>query len=596
MNMKPWRLLPWFLFIGLQPLGSPALDIAYRISLPDPSNHYVHVQIDLDGLDQEILDLQLPAWSPGLYLILDFARMVSGFSAESLAGPLTYEKIEKHTWRVATRGASKITARYKVYANILNGAYSQVNDYHALLAGSSLYMYAVGHKDQPVTLEITVPAGWQILSSAGDPGQTRFRFPNYDLLIDELAQLGDFYVESFSSANTEYRVCILKPNTEASLIPAFVQKIRAMQETTEAMLGPLDTPRYTFFFQFLPDTPTSVGMEHFNGCQMTRRHPLSETGAAMDLTLWVTAHELAHAWNVKRLRPQGLGPFDYTRETYTSLLWFAEGLTNYLADLIMVRCGLWNRPQLYARLASNISTFRFSPGIYERSPESASFDTWLTPVNLAANQSDWNQTWVSYYLSGELIGVCLDLEIRHRTGNQKTFEDFFQLLYQRTYGQAPAESYYAPGRGFTTADVLQALADTTGSDWQAFYQDWIATTGDIPFETFLAHAGLLLKPQGQARSAETLFSVSPMSWDLFWEEQWPFSDLLWEINPKTFSDQIQKLDLDPRSLFQPPENPIFVPYEIVEAPEVSPLEWQIREDWLRPVPGPPTGVRDAWVH
>ena len=169
MNTKSRRWFACFLFLGLQPLAAPALEIAYRVSLPDPAGHYVHVQIDLAGVNQEFLDLQLPAWAPGLYLILDFARMVSGFSAESPAGPLRHEKIDKHTWRVAASGASRITVRYKVFANILNGAYSQVNESHAFLAGGSVYMYAAGHKDQPVTLDVEIPPGWRILSTV--PGR-----------------------------------------------------------------------------------------------------------------------------------------------------------------------------------------------------------------------------------------------------------------------------------------------------------------------------------------------------------------------------------------------------------------------------------------
>ncbi len=594
MNTKSRRWFACFLFLGLQPLAAPALEIAYRVSLPDPAGHYVHVQIDLAGVNQEFLDLQLPAWAPGLYLILDFARMVSGFSAESPAGPLRHEKIDKHTWRVAASGASKITVRYKVFANILNGAYSQVNESHAFLAGGSVYMYAAGHKDQPVTLDVEVPPGWRILSSAGNLGQTRFAFPNYDMLIDELVQLGPFFMESFTSGNTEYRVCIVQPDAETPLIPGFVQKILAIQQTTLAMLGPLDTPRYTFFFHFLPEAPNSVGMEHFNGCQLTRRHALSDTGPAMDLTLWVTAHELAHAWNVKRLRPQGLGPFDYTREVYTPLLWFAEGVSNYLADMIMVRCGLWTRQQLYSRLASNISTFRFSPGILERSPEAAGFDTWLTPVNLPADQTDWKNTWVSYYLSGELIGLCIDFEIRNRTANQKTFEDFFHLLYQRQYSGAPADSYYAPGRGFTTADVLQALEDTTGSDWQAFYTDWIATTGDIPFETFLAYAGLILRPQVTTSSSQ--IPASSLYRDMFWEEQWPYPMPRLDIVASAAAQKHGAEELFQPGDMRPFADQTFVPYEIVESTDPTPLARQIREDWLKPVPDASTRVPDAELH
>ncbi|MGC9330049.1 MAG: hypothetical protein ACP5I1_20605, partial [Candidatus Hinthialibacter sp.] len=355
-----------------------ALEIAYRISMPNPSNHYFHVQIDLTGVDEDAVDLQMPAWSPGRYLILNFARNVSRFSAESESGALPFRKIDKQTWRIQTQGASHFTARYQVFGNNLSGELSLLNDQQAFLDGGSLYMYVAGHKDQPVSLDIIPPSGWMILSSAGELGQTHFEFPHYDLMIDELVQLGVFYVERFTIGPTEYRVSIVAKE-DVDKIPLLVSEVRALQETAVRMLGPFDSPRYTFFYHFLPDSPNSAGMEHFNSCQLTRKHALGDEGYMMNLTIWVTAHELIHAWNGKRLRPRNLGPFDYSQEVYTEHLWFMEGCTSYLADLILLRSGLWSKEQFYSQFADQITAFRGSPGIYQRSPQEASFDTWLWP-------------------------------------------------------------------------------------------------------------------------------------------------------------------------------------------------------------------------
>jgi len=470
-----------------------ALEIRYSISMPQPWDHYFDLQINLNGLDRETVDLQMPAWSPGRYSIRNFSRNVRDFSARARE-PLPVKKIDKQTWRIEAKDAQSMDVSYKVYADNLDGAYSQLNDFHAFLDGASLYMYVVGHKDNPVSLTVEKPDGWMILSSAGDLGQTQFAFPNYDLMIDHLVQLGLFFVEEFKIGPTVYRVSLLN-NGDRRYLPAFVDKIRRLQETAVPMLGAIPQDRYTFFFHFLPDSRNTAGMEHLDACQITRNHDTSDSGDAMDLTYWIAAHELVHAWNVKRLRPQGLGPFDYTQEVYTPLLWLAEGCTSYLANLVMKRAGLWNKEKFYNRFADDIRQFRATPGIFQRSAEQSSFDAWLQDKGTSFGESDWDNVWISYYTKGELIGLCMDIEIRHRTRNRKSFEDFMQLLYQRFYVDAPAESYYLPGRGYTTQDVLQTLEDLTGGSWQEFYDKLIASPGDIPLNDYLTYAGLQLLPK-----------------------------------------------------------------------------------------------------
>lgn len=484
-------LFAFLILFGPFILSADALEIAYKISMPNPTDHYFHVQIDISGATREILDLRMPAWSPGRYLILNFARNVRDFSAKSPTGSLPFYKIDKQTWRIETQGASHIAVQYRVYGNNLSGELSLLNDTQAFLDGASLYLYVDGCIDKPVSLEIVPPPGWMILSSAGELGQTQFSFPNYDRMIDELAQLGTFFVERFTIGSTEYRLSIITQGNRDP-VKGFVEKVHALQETAVKMLGPIDSPRYTFFYHFLPDSRDSAGMEHFNSCQLTRKHAMDDTGPMMDVTLWVTAHELIHAWNGKRLRPQNLGPFDYSQEVYTELLWFMEGITSYLADRILVRSGVWSQDDFYKQLADQISVFRASPGILQRSPEEASFDTWLWPID-GSRESDWNNTWTSYYTSGELLGMCMDLEIRHRTKNRKNFEDFFRLLYTRFYRQTGSETYYAPGRGYTTEDIRRALEDATQSAWPFFFDEYISTSGDIPFPLFLNYAAMDLQ-------------------------------------------------------------------------------------------------------
>ncbi len=490
------KRIAFLIFVfALFSLPACALEIAYTISMPQPVTHYFHVQIDLTDVAAVYIDVRMPAWSPGRYLIRNFARNVRDFSAKGKGEGLRSRKIDQHTWRIDTKGQSQITIHYKVYGNNLAGDFSQLNDFHAFLDGGSLYMYIVGHKPDPVRLTVVPPDDWMILSSAGELGQTEFTFPNYDLMIDDLVQLGVFFVERFKIENTEYRVCILN-NGEREPIPEFVEKVHKMQQTVVEMLGPLDTECYTYFYHFLPDSRDSAGMEHLNCCQLTRKHDISDTGTLMDWTLWVTAHELTHAWNVKRLRPKELGPWDYQEEAWTPLLWLAEGGTNYFAHMIITRSGVWTKEKLYERLQNDIQDFRNSPARFQRSPEQASYDTFLWQrLGDTYGESNWENTWLSYYLTGQLVSMCIDFEIRHQTKNQKTFEDFFRLLYQRCYEEAESDSYYFKGRAYTTKDVLKALEDTTGTRWDHFYETLVASPGEINLAHYLSFAALKLKTE-----------------------------------------------------------------------------------------------------
>lgn len=482
------RAMFLFLFMILSPLLWAQPRIHYTLTVENPVHHYLRIQIDIDNLNEPTVDLQMPAWSPGRYGILDFARNVRDFEAHSEQKPLVSEKIDKDTWRIQTGGLDRVTASYRVFANNLSGDYSQLNDRHGILNGAGLYMYWVGRKDQPVILTIQNLPGWAILSSAGDLGQSEFEFPNYDIMVDHPVQLGNFIVESFFSNGLEVRVSILN-NGDRTYIPEFVSNLQKIVRAAQRIMPPLDAPRYTFFFQFVPFSRHSAGMEHLFGTQISRKHDLTGWNINMDWTYWTAAHEFIHAWNGKRLRPEGLGPFDYSQEVYTPLLWLVEGATTYMADLLMYRSGLWTQDLFFMKITDNVELMRSMPGIYERSLEDASFDTWYWDNDVYA-ETDSPNTMISYYLKGGLVCYAMDFEIRHLTRNRDSFEDFIQDLYTKMYVRGGNESYYLQGSGYTTADVLESLENITGSSWEEFYRNLIAEPGDIPLEYYFHQAGL----------------------------------------------------------------------------------------------------------
>ncbi|MBI1387675.1 MAG: hypothetical protein GC154_04440 [bacterium] len=472
------------------PLAARGMEIGYRLSMPDPVSHELHVQIALRGVEGDAVELQMPAWAPGRYQTLDFARNVHHFTVRGGEASLPFRKSDKTTWRIETQGLDSIEINYQVYADTLSGEYSQLNDFHAFLCGVSVYMYVAGYKDHPVTLDIEPPKDWMILSSGGELGQTHFEYSDYDRMIDELVQLGKFFLYKFRAGETDFYVCIVN-NGDRTYAGPFVEQVRRIVNTAVEVMPPLDTPRYTFFFHFLPDSRTTAGMEHLNCAQITRNHDLADHDWKSDLTPWIAAHEFSHAWNVKRLRPQGLGPFDYTQETYTPLLWLVEGGACYLGDLFLLRSGVWNEERFYQWFNERITQFRQWPGADERSVEQSSFDAWLYDDSA---RGEWNPqaNWIDYYLKGELICLCIDLEIRKRSGGEKGFEDFFDALYRRCYEDSAPESYYLKGRSYTEADVIAALNETVDAPWEDLYHAWVKAPGNLPLETALNAAGVKL--------------------------------------------------------------------------------------------------------
>lgn len=489
---SPWLIAA--ISVWLAPAPAQSADVRYFLDIPNPESHYLRIRMEIEGVAGDPFLLALPAWSPGRYEIVNFARNVSEVSAMADGRELTIEKTDKQTWAVETGGAAKITVGYRVFANELDGAHSQVNDVHAFIRGAGVFMHPAGLPAESIRLTATPPPGWMILSAAGELGQTEFEFESHGELIGAPIQMGNFFLERFAVENTMYRLCVVNDGDPRG-VDRLLDTLKKLQTTAVGLFGPFDSPRYTYFFHFLPGHPGAAAMESRNAFQISRNYDLRDEVQVYSrpwAAAWIAAHELFHAWNVKRLRPAGWGPFDLSRENYTELLWFAEGITSYFADLIIVQSGVWQPQDLYNRLEFYINDFRNTPGRFERSVEDSGFDTWLWAGN--AGEDDWNNVWVNYYIKGELIGLCMDFEIRHRTRGRKSLVDVFNGLYGRFYENAEPSPGGWRGAGFDTQDLLDELERTTGTSWTPFYETAIASPGDLPLEHFFSLAGLELAP------------------------------------------------------------------------------------------------------
>ena len=505
---------PWFaatllfivsLWLAAESCFPASFELQYRLRLARPTSHLVEIEISAAQVAEPALDFVMPAWAPGRYAIYDFAKNVQEFEAVGADGQaLAWTKLDKQTWRVEARGAAgTVRVRYRVFANDLTGSFSQFDTSHANLNGPSLFMYVAGHKPDPLTLTVDAPAHWKLISGFAESTEQRtFPVPNYDVLIDTPLEISpDCSLAQFSERGKTIRVAVHSYGEQDSNLPALVEGLKKIVRSEMAMMPEPDFRHYTFIFHFAPGLPLGDGMEHLNSTQVIARGELSGPGLAEALE--TAAHEFFHVWNVKRLRPAGLGPFDYTREQYTRSLWFVEGVTAYYAYLHLLRSGVWNRQQFLERLAEEIRSLELEPGRRLMSAESSSFHAWFYDRSPQMQETNFANATISYYNKGTALGMLLDLEIRARTESQKSLDDVLVEMYKKFY-VTPANSYYGSGRGYEERDILEMVNTVAGSDFAPFFDRYVRGTEPLPYAQTLAVAGLALRIATAADAAPSL--------------------------------------------------------------------------------------------
>jgi len=486
------------------------LELNYHLRLSRPATHLVEIEIHAAHVASPAIDFVLPAWSPGRYAIYDFAKNVQEFQAQGASGqPVEWAQPDKQTWRVDARNCGgTVQVHYRVFANDLNGSFSQFDTTHANLNGASIYMYIDGHKQDPLALSVDdlpdLKPAWKIISGFSTAtDQKSFSIPSYDRLIDTPLEIcGECSLNEFRERDKTFRVAIHNYTSEASegsagrasanaaLVSRFTNELKKVVQSEMAMMPLPDFDTYTFIFHFAPDISAGDGMEHLNSTQVIMVGSLSEN--TVRDAVETAAHEFFHVWNVKRLRPAALGPFDYTRENYTPSLWFAEGVTSYYAYLNLLRSGIWNLREFLRHMADEVRNLEIEPGRALMSAESSSFHAWFYDRAPQMQETNFANATISYYNKGALLGMFLDLEIRSRTGGEKSLDDVLQSLYHKFY-EAPAAGTYGPGRGYEEKDLLDAVNAVAGSDFTSFFERYVRGTEPLPYAQTLALLGLELK-------------------------------------------------------------------------------------------------------
>src|SRR5215831_8262978 len=415
------------------------LHIKYSLAMSHPNSHLFEVTVEVElpsDPNLHSLDFQMPKWSPGRYAVFDFAKNVQEIKARAACpagldctmpdAPVT--RADDQTWRVELERnrhpGMSLMFSYKVFGNDLSGTFSQLTSRHANLNGGCVFMYVVEHKQDPVALSIKPPAGWHTISAVTrKKDQTEFEFPNWDVLIDTPTEMApDWTEDDFQVDGKTYHVVVHSFGNEGGKRAALVKDLEKIVRAETAMWGPPEFDSYTFLFHFANDGHSSDGMEHLTSTQIIEPGVLGEGDTYGD-TLDAAAHEFFHGWNVKRLRPLELGPWDFTRPANTRGLWIAEGITNYYGHLMQRRAGLWDDRKLFNTFAAQIAEIENAPGSKLMSAEASSLSAPFIDDAPHAQQTNLANTSVSYYPKGETIGLVMDLLIRQNTNGKASLDD-----------------------------------------------------------------------------------------------------------------------------------------------------------------------------
>ncbi|HEY0547275.1 MAG TPA: PDZ domain-containing protein, partial [Pyrinomonadaceae bacterium] len=471
-----------------------APDIAYAVSMPKPETHLLEVELRLRWREvQSGAELIMPVWTPGSYLVREFERQVQGFAAKDAAGHvLQWRKVNKNTWRIETTGAKEIVVTYEVYANEFSVRTNELNDEHAFWNNAALLMYPAGQLKAASVLRVVPYGDWKIATGltpvAGEANT--FRAENFDALYDSPFEVGNFKVITFEVKGIPHRIVIEgEGNYDPERMRRDVQKI---VETTGEIFGNQFPHRdYTFILN-LRNAGSGNGLEHVNSTALIYK-PFGFSNAAdyADF-LQLVAHEHFHAWNVKTIRPDALGPFDYTQENYTRLLWVAEGLTDYYGYLILQRAGLLTDKQFLAFFANTIQDLQNRPGRFETSLEEASFDAWIKYYRADENFVN-NQ--ISYYDKGRVVGLLLDVEIRKASNGAHSLDDVLRYLY---------EEYALKNRNYTPEDFQRAAERAAGASLENFFVKYVRGRDELDYNRTLSAVGLKLDTTGETISGKPM--------------------------------------------------------------------------------------------
>ena len=455
--------------------------VFYKVSWGDPESHLFDVEVEFRATGRTT-ELRLPAWRPGRYLIQNYAANVRQWSATNSHGKsLLVEKTDKSTWSVRTKAGERTTFRYRFFAGVLDAGSSYLSIEECYFNGTNLLMLVNGQRESAASLEIAVPEGWLIETQLTADGKGRFLARDYDYLIDSPVLASPSLV-THTFVESGCRISLIFQNAEGEDTSRFVAPVQSIVAAHIARFGGIPTREYRFLYHY---ADLWHGVEHEDSCSITLKgdelRGASPGDESFDHFLAITSHEFFHLWNVKRIIPALFLPYDYSKETYTRLLWAMEGITSYFGERTLLTSGLWSPGRYLEHLAAEIDTLEAIPGREFLSLAQASFDGWLQEPS---QMHDKGKAWISFYNKGEIVAALLDLEIRRRTLGRRSLDDVMLTLWNR-YGKK--------ARGLEEDAIEKAAVSVAGSDCSEFFRRYVDGVEPLPYDELFGVVGLRME-------------------------------------------------------------------------------------------------------
>jgi len=504
-----------------------AFRIDYTVSIASVEDQIFHITTDVKNINEPRLELSLPTWTPGWYTVENYFKNVLRFKITDAKGNrIQPEMIRKQTWRVETKGLVSIRIEFDCKASVLALNQAKITSDFAFFTGTELFLEAARHRTSPSTVRFELPPEWKIVSAlkqTSDP--MTFAAPDYDTLVDAPTEMGRFDLTEFQvEGKPHYLVTTPVGALAKEKAEQFTKMLAKVANAQSSIFGGLPYEKYVYFYFFArPESNASGALEHLNS------HVSFAFSPNPEFMIGTASHEYFHLWNVKRIRPAEMWPYDYSRENETPLLWVSEGFTNYYGSVALYRAGLRTRQQFVQSVEGAINGVESNEARAYISPSDSSVSTWAgydTPVAFG----------ISYYTQGQNLGALLDLSILHDTNGASRLDDLMRMLYR---------DFYQKGKGFTTEDMIGIVNRLTSRNYRDFYRKYVSGVEVPPYDTILSYAGY--QAQTTSRKSATI-----------------------GVGLGRTSEGVRMVGSRSDSI-----------YKIVELPNPSPDQLKIREAWLK---------------
>ena len=468
----------------VEPRAPEGEAIEYTVRFPSPETHYVEVEMVLPTGGADEVELFMPVWTPGSYLVREYARTVEGIEAIAAGSEerLAIDKTRKNRWTVQTGGAERVGVRYRVYSRALSVQSSFVDDEIAVLNGAATFITVREELARPHDVLFEPAEGWEhsitSLRPHADDRAHHYLAETYDELVDSPIVLGSPELHDFEVEGVSHRFANFGGGGvwDGERAATDVQKI---VETQVRFWRTVPYDRYVFINLALEG---GGGLEHRESTLMITSPWATRSREKYTSWLGLVSHEFFHTWNGKRLRPVELGPFDYENEVYTRSLWVVEGVTSYYDDLLLRRAEQITQDEYLERLSKSIEHVQTSPGREVQSLADSSYDAWIKFYR--ADESFVN-TGISYYRKGAVVGFLLDARIRRESRGTKSLDDVMRLAFERHGGD----------RGYTPEELRAIVSEVAGAPLDDFFASYVDGTEELDYGPALDWLGLRFTPR-----------------------------------------------------------------------------------------------------